>query len=98
LDEPTANLDLAHQVHVLGLVRDFAGPGTAAVAAIHDLELASRFCDRLLLLKEGQVVAQGAPAEVLTVENLRTAYGVETIVEPNPHVMGLRVTVLGPAQ
>jgi iron complex transport system ATP-binding protein len=96
LDEPTANLDLAHQIRVFGLVRSLANQdGLAAVAAIHDLELASRFCDRLVLLHRGQIVAAGPPAAVLSTERLSAVYGVQAIVEPNPHVSGLRVTVLG---
>ncbi len=96
LDEPTANLDLAHQIRVLGLVRSLANQdGLAAVAAIHDLELASRFCDRLVLLHRGQIVADGPPATVLSTERLSAVYGVQAVVEPNPHVSGLRVTVLG---
>jgi iron complex transport system ATP-binding protein len=70
LDEPTANLDLAHQFEALELVRGFTGAGGAALAAIHDLTLASRFCDRLLLLSEGKIVAAGSPAEVITESNL----------------------------
>jgi cobalamin transport system ATP-binding protein len=70
LDEPTANLDLAHQFEALELVRGFTGAGGAALAAIHDLTLASRFCDRLLLLSEGKIVAAGSPSEVITESNL----------------------------
>jgi iron complex transport system ATP-binding protein len=70
LDEPTANLDLAHQFEALELVRGFTRVGGAALAAIHDLTLASRFCDRLLLLSEGKIVAAGSPAEVITESNL----------------------------
>lgn len=70
LDEPTANLDLAHQFEALELVREFTRAGGAALAAIHDLTLASRFCDRLLLLSEGQIVAAGRPVEVITESNL----------------------------
>jgi iron complex transport system ATP-binding protein len=95
LDEPTANLDLAHQVRVLDLVRKLTrDSGVAALAAIHDVELATRFCDRLLMLHRGRVVADGAPEAVLTAERLREVYGVRAIVEPNQHAPGLRVTVL----
>ena len=66
LDEPTANLDVLHQLKVLGLVRQLVDDGLTAVAAIHDLNMASRFCDRLVLLQEGRVLAEGAPEEVLT--------------------------------
>lgn len=94
LDEPTANLDLAHQVRVFDLVRTLVQAGLAAVAAIHDLELASRYCDRLLLLHGGRVLAEGPPSEVLTPAYLQAAFGVQALVEPNRHGAGLRVTVL----
>jgi iron complex transport system ATP-binding protein len=97
LDEPTANLDLGHQLRVLRLVRSLveaSGPRPAAIAAIHDLELAARFCDRLLLLDAGCLCAAGPAADVLTTASLERVYGVRAIVESNPHVAGLRVTVL----
>jgi iron complex transport system ATP-binding protein len=75
LDEPTANLDLAHQLEMLGLVRDLTRRGKAALAAIHDLALAARFCDRLLLLSGGKVVAAGPPADVVTESNLDRFFG-----------------------
>jgi len=70
LDEPTANLDLTHQFEALRLVREFTRTGGGVLAAIHDLSLAARFCDRLLLLSEGKIVAAGRPAEVITESNL----------------------------
>ena len=95
LDEPTANLDLGHQVRVFELVRGLANAGeVAALAAIHDLEHAARFCTRLVLLHQGRIVADGLPADVLTPERLRQVYGVRAIVEPDPHTPGLRITVL----
>jgi iron complex transport system ATP-binding protein len=94
LDEPTANLDIGHQVRVLGLVRRLTDQGLATIAAIHDLELAARFADRLLLLRAGRVLAEGRPADVLTAENLCRAYGVRALVEPDPRVAGVRITVL----
>ena len=54
LDEPTSNLDVLHQLKVLNLVRQLVDDGLTAVAAIHDLGMAARFCDRLVLLKEGR--------------------------------------------
>jgi iron complex transport system ATP-binding protein len=96
LDEPTASLDINHQVRVLGLVRSLVGDGTAgvggddpssartAVAAIHDLDLAARFCDRVALLADGHIRAVGPPAEVLRSDRLADAYGVETVVDENP--------------
>jgi iron complex transport system ATP-binding protein len=81
LDEPTANLDIGHQVVIAGLVRRLAAErGVGVLAALHDLTLASLYCDRLVLLAEGSVIAQGAAAEVLRRENLRLAYGADVAV------------------
>jgi iron complex transport system ATP-binding protein len=81
LDEPTANLDLAHQFEALELVRGFTRAGGAALAAIHDLTLASRFCDRLLLLSGGEIVAAGAPAAVITETNLERHFALRARIK-----------------
>jgi iron complex transport system ATP-binding protein len=78
LDEPTAFLDLKHRVEVLREVRSFANSGRAALIVSHDLSLAARCCDRVVLLGAGRIVAQGRPAEVLTSANLREAFEIET--------------------
>lgn len=97
LDEPTASLDLCHQILMLDLVRTFAKKeGLAVVAAIHDLNLASRYCDRLVLLKAGAILADDTPAAVLTPERLADAFGVVARVAPDPLTGGLTITVLGP--
>ncbi len=81
LDEPTANLDIGHQTGIARLLRRLAAErGVGILAALHDLTLASLYCDRLVLIASGEVVAEGAPADVLTVENLRRAYGTEVMV------------------
>ena len=84
LDEPTAFLDLKHRVEVLRIVREFVGTRRAALVVSHDLSLAARACDRLVLLTEGRVAIQGLPAEVLTVEALRQGFGVHTDVIAAP--------------
>ena len=77
LDEPTSDLDLRHQITALGVVRQLADEqGTAALIAIHDLALAGRYCDRLVLLHQGRVHAQGPWQQVLTPDNLAQVYGV----------------------
>ena len=75
-DEPAAYLDPAHQLRLMGLLRDEAERGTAVAVTLHDLSLASRHCDELLLLDKGRVVAQGAPADVLTDDNLASVFGI----------------------
>lgn len=95
LDEPTANLDLCHQIEILKLVRRLVDiEGLTVVAAIHDLELASRYCDRLLLLKSGSLVADGPPDMVLTQERLAEVFGVVAQVRPAMTTGGLAITVL----
>jgi iron complex transport system ATP-binding protein len=81
LDEPTANLDISHQAGIARLLRRLAAErGAGILAALHDLTLASLYCDRLVLIASGEVVAEGAPADVLTVENVRRAYGTDVMV------------------
>ena len=84
LDEPTANLDIQHQVKVLDLVQALVADGLTAIAAIHDLALAARYCHRLLLMSRGRVLAEGAPEEVLTPDNIEAAFGVRAVVFRDP--------------
>ncbi len=85
LDEPTAHLDLHHQVALLNLVRQMAKEQNLAILiAIHDLNLASLYADRLVLLIEGRVRASGTPSEVLTTETLQNAYQIPLQVHANP--------------
>ncbi len=85
LDEPTAHLDLGHQAGVLDLIRHCArDEGKAVLAVVHDLTLAARYCDRLVMLRSGSVVASGAPEDVLTSRILRDVYGVAVDVFPHP--------------
>lgn len=78
-DEPVAALDPAHQLQVMMLLRARAAAGTAVVVVLHDLTLAARFCQRLVLLAGGEVLAAGTPAAVLTPDHLARAYGVAGI-------------------
>jgi iron complex transport system ATP-binding protein len=80
LDEPTAGLDLAHQIQALELLRATVADGRAAVVALHDLSLAARSCHRMLLLADGALRADAAPADVLTPETLARHFGVEAEV------------------
>jgi len=84
LDEPTAHLDLPHQVAALDVVRQGAASGLAALGVFHDLGLAAEFCDDLALLRDGRIVAAGAPAEVLVPDVLEEVYGVRVPVTRHP--------------
>ena len=97
LDEPTSNLDVLHQLKVLGLVRQLVDDGLTSVAAIHDLNMAARFCDRLVLLQEGRVLAEGTPEEVLTPKLIAQAFGVNAAVYRDSHTGSLAISLIGPA-
>lgn len=81
LDEPTNHLDVRHQFELMNLIR---GLGLTTLAALHELPLAAHYCDRLYLLKNGRLAAQGTPAEVLTAETIAQVYGVPALVHTNP--------------
>ena len=99
LDEPTANLDIQHQIGILELVQGLIREdGLGAVAAVHDLELAARFCDRLVLMDHGAVLAEGTPEDVLSPDILRRAYAVDTRAYPDPVTGHLRIAVIGEAR
>jgi iron complex transport system ATP-binding protein len=80
LDEPTAHLDLNYQIEIMDLVRRLSRD-RVVIAALHDLNLAARYCDRLLLLNKGKVAFQGKVEEVLTRENIKEVFGVDVLVK-----------------
>jgi iron complex transport system ATP-binding protein len=85
LDEPTANLDISHQVEILDLVKNLcAGRRLSGLIAIHDINMAAQYCDRLIMLRGGQIHAQGSPAEVVTADNIREVFGANSTVYPHP--------------
>ncbi|GHF69650.1 ABC transporter ATP-binding protein [Streptomyces sp. NRRL_ISP-5395] len=100
LDEPTTYLDIAHQVEVLDLVRQLASPaadgtrGRTVVTVLHDLNQAARYADRLVAMKEGRIVAEGAPGDIVTAELVREVFGLEAVIVPDP-VTGSPLVVPG---
>lgn len=96
LDEPTANLDVEHQLETLQLVRGLAKEGRCAVAAIHDLSLAARFCDRLLFLAGGRIVADGPPEQVVTAENLQKYFRIQAKILRDEEIGALTVLPIAP--
>jgi iron complex transport system ATP-binding protein len=79
VDEPIAALDPLHQLHVMELLRQVTHQGRNVIVVLHDLSLAMRFCDRLVLLARGGVLTQGRPEQVLTDQHIATAYGVAVV-------------------
>lgn len=86
LDEPTSALDLSHQHHTLKLARQLAAKGMGVLAILHDLNLASQYADKLLLLSQGRVVTKGSVSEVMTPDKIKRLYGIDVSVVPHPSI------------
>lgn len=84
LDEPTASFDLAHQQLTLEIVARLAAQGIGVLMVIHDLNLAARCADQMVLMQCGRVVGSGVPAEVLTTDNIRTVFNVDAVMSSHP--------------
>ncbi len=85
LDEPIAHLDINHQIEILDLARRLTTErGLATIVVLHDLNLASQYCDQLVLVSQGKVVAEGTPQEVVTEARIRVAYGTDVHVRQHP--------------
>ena len=88
LDEPTNHLDIKHQLHFMSLAKDLK---ITVISAIHDLNIAAMYCDKIYALKEGQIIASGSAYEVITEEVIKTLYDVEAKIiydeEKKPHVI-----------
>lgn len=84
LDEPTSMLDPLHQHTTLQAIRTFAERGAAVLVILHDLNLAARYCDRILLLQEGRPHALDTPEHVMRPESLKAVFGLDVLVQPHP--------------
>jgi iron complex transport system ATP-binding protein len=92
VDEPLAALDPGHQLQMMELLKAEADAGSLVIAVLHDLAMATRFCDRLILIHEGRLIADGPPAEVLTPDNLSGCYAIRAWtgeIEGQPVVLPL---------
>lgn len=92
LDEPTNHLDLRYQFEVMELVRSL---GITTIAAMHDLNHAATFCDRIYLLNKGRIVSEGTPISVLTDKRIKLVYGIEVMVEIHPLTKQLNIVFTG---
>ncbi|KAB1643664.1 ABC transporter ATP-binding protein [Gulosibacter chungangensis] len=84
LDEPTTFLDIAHQYELMELFRDFHDRGKTIVAVLHDLNQAARYADQLIVMREGEVVTSGEPADVITPDLMERVFGLRCLVIPDP--------------
>ena len=91
LDEPTSNLDVRHQIDVTKILLDLARKKNITIVMIsHDLNIAAKYADNMILMYDGSIFAVGKPYDVLTEDNLRTVYGVDSMIiddEGRPHVI-----------
>lgn len=95
LDEPTTFLDIAHQIELLELFTDLNRLGRTLVAVLHDLNHAARYGTHLIAMKDGAIVAEGAPSEIVTADLVHEVFGLECIVQPDPVTGTPAVTPLG---
>ena len=85
LDEPTTYLDIGYQVAILDAIQQWQQKQTLSVLIVlHDLNLAAQYCDRLLMMKQGEIIQQGSPTEVLQPSILKEVYGVEPLITQHP--------------
>lgn len=94
LDEPISALDIYYQLHILSKLRQLSQEGKTVIVVLHDLNLASRFCNKLLLLEKGRIKTYGTASQVLTEENLRQTYNVKSVIRDDDVTSSLSVTAL----
>jgi iron complex transport system ATP-binding protein len=91
LDEPTNHLDIRHQLELMSLVRRLQ---ISSIVALHDLNIAAHYCDRLYLMEQGRIVAHGTPAQVLTPATIGQVYGVAAEVDIHAATGRLRISFI----
>lgn len=96
LDEPTTFLDIAHQYELMELFRGFHDDGKTLVAVLHDLNQAARYADHLIVMRAGQIITAGAPAEVITAKLIEEVFGLRALVVPDPVTSTPSVVPLDP--
>lgn len=95
LDEPTSHLDINHQIEILNLLRRLnKEKGTTIVVVIHDINLASRYSDKVIMLNEGEIVDIGSPEEVITEKNIEFVYNLKVAIEKNKYTDTIYLTAL----
>lgn len=84
LDEPTSHLDFSHQTEILSLMRNLASSGSTIIGVFHDLNLAALYCDRIIMIRNGQIIADDTPSQVLTPEKIREVYNADVLISVHP--------------
>lgn len=84
LDEPVSHLDIKYQIDILTLLRDFTIDGILVIVVLHDINLASEFCDEIYMMKDGKIISSGAPNTVITPQNIAETFGINVDIMENP--------------
>lgn len=84
LDEPISQLDINHQIEILSVLQSLTRQGSTVICVIHDLNLASQYCDEIIMLDQGTVYATGTPHKVMTQENIRAVFGLDVMIKTHP--------------
>ena len=84
LDEPTANLDLTYEVKMLNIIKEVANEGSGIMLVLHDLNLAAKYSDKIVLLSDGKIIEMGSPKDVLKAEILSEIYDIDIKIKENP--------------
>ncbi|MHA1819181.1 MAG: ABC transporter ATP-binding protein [Promethearchaeota archaeon] len=94
LDEPTAHLDIKYQIEFMNMFKKFVENNKLVIAVIHDINLASMFCDQLIFMNDGKIIAKGPVENTLTEENIRATFHISSIVKRNPITNSMYMTPL----
>ena len=84
LDEPTANLDLTYEVKMLNIIKEAANEGSGIMLVLHDLNLAAKYSDKIVLLSDGKIIKMGSPKDVLKAEILSEIYNIDIKIKEDP--------------
>ena len=96
LDEPTAFLDIQHQVNILDLILGLnLEKELTILVASHDINLTAQYCQRLILIRQGQIETIGTPAQVIKEETIEKVFGTRVVVDQNPFTQTPRITLMG---
>jgi iron complex transport system ATP-binding protein len=86
IDEPVAHLDLGYQMEIMEMLKSLTNDGVTILAAMHDLNLSAKYCDRLIVLDKGKLIACGKPEDIVTQKLIEDVYGVKAIIQKSPEV------------
>lgn len=84
MDEPVSHLDIKYQIEVLSIAKELSSNGILVISVLHDVNLASQFCDEIVIMREGTIMAKGEPRKVLTFENIKLAFSIDVQIFEDP--------------